>query len=199
MSPIIKHKPVPGNPFREVLALLMAHALGGAESEADPYVLPRLVREYIAWALALYYQCEHCNQHHKKVVIVCQAKEQGSTWAWEDAIAETVLFTRAERMRISHEEWHVWETQWGRFAKSLGKDHERVVTLILLAIGIARDDKELTGFGFRGIADLCEEKSKLQDMVRDVFRVVIAMKAATTEFRMESTIATLLQEFDAGT
>ena len=186
-------KSVPGSPFQEVLALLMAHALGGAESESDPYVLSRLVREYVAWALALYYQCDHCNHHHHKVIVALQKKEKEQPWPWEKLIAETVLFTRAKQSDVSVEEWQVWEQQWSRLTHIMSAENARIVTLIQFAIGIARDDKDLVRYAFGAAAGLCSDTTRLQGVVRDVFRVVVAMKAATTQFRIEADIKTLLE------
>ncbi len=187
-------KSVPGSPFQEVLALLMAHALGGAESESDPFVLSRLVREYIAWALALYYQCDHCNHHHRRAVIALQKKEGEQAWPWESVIAEVVLFTRAKQSEVSTEEWRVWEQQWRRFTNVLRPENARVATLILLAVGMARDDKDLVAMAFDAAVGLCSEKAKLPGVVRDVFRVVVAMKAATTQFRIEGDVKALLKK-----
>ncbi|MGO8740534.1 hypothetical protein [Rhodoblastus sp.] len=185
-------KSVPGGPFQEVLALLMAHALGGAESESDPFVLSRLVREYIAWALALYYQCDHCNHHHHRAIVALQKKEQEPQWPWEPVIAEVVLFTRARQSDVSSEEWRVWERQWSRLTHILSTENARIVTLILFAIGMARDDKDLVRLAFGSAAGMCADKTRLPGVVRDVFRVVVAMKAATTQFRMEADIKALL-------
>lgn len=187
-------KSLPGNPFQEVLGLLMAHALGGAESESDPYVLSRLIREYIAWSLALYYQCDHCNTHHANAIRAIQKKEGAPPWRWEDIIAEVVLFTRAKRSEISGEEWRMWTMQWGRLMRTLGGDHARISTLILFAIGLARDDKDLVRLAFTDAVGLCENKENLVGVVRDVFRVVVAMKAATTQFRMEGEVRKMLHE-----
>ncbi len=185
-------KSVPGGPFQEVLGLLMAHALGGAESESDPFVLSRLVREYIAWALALYYQCDHCNRHHHRAVVVLQKKEGEQSWPWEPVIAEVVLFTRAKQSEVSAEEWRVWEQQWRRFTNVLQQENARVATLILLAVGMARDDKDLVALAFDTAVGLCADKFRLPGVVRDVFRVVVAMKAATTQFRIEGDVKALI-------
>ena len=70
----------------------------------------------------------------------------------------------------------------------LGREHARVVTLAMLAISFACDDKDLIVNAFETMGNLCADIEKLENVVRDVFRITIAMKAATTKFRVEATV-----------
>ncbi len=187
-----------GRPYYDVLGLSMAHALGGAEEEADPYVLSLLEREYIAWAIALYYQCAHCQTHHRARIVALQKKSSEPLWAWERSIVLAVVFSRLKLEEVSDLERRVWIEQWDRFVRQLGDEHGRTVALILYAIAYARDDKELVKLVFEKLVALCCDRSKLRGVVRDVSRVTLAMKGSTSAFRVGDLIMTLLDEAEKG-
>ena len=58
--------PILGRAFNDVLTELHAHVFTGVPGESDPFMLTLLEREYLAFALACYYQCDHCERHHAR-------------------------------------------------------------------------------------------------------------------------------------
>ncbi len=179
-----------GQMFDDELAFFMSHALGAnQDGSTDPYVLSQIERERIAWAVALYYQCDHCNHHHHRVIVALQKKTGEAPWPWDVYLRRLVFFfTRVKKADVTPEEWGEREEQWQRFIHMLGKEHGRIAALAMLAIALARDDKDLVVQAFATIGDLCADIEKIDNVVRDVFRITVAMKAATTKFRIEQEI-----------
>lgn len=66
--PQADRQPVLGHAFNDVLMELHAHVFHGVPGESDPFVLTMLDREYIAFVLACYYQCEHCRAYHARAI-----------------------------------------------------------------------------------------------------------------------------------
>ncbi len=186
--------PIPGNAFSGVLQELHAHAFSGVPGESDSFTLPVLVREYIAYALAIYYQCDHCQEHHQAAIERELRRAHEPEWQWKSMILEVVLFTRAIKRDISPAEWAHWGYQWARFVRSLGKTRACLASHIAFAIGIARADEDLMRFGWSSITATYADQNKLEGAIRDIVRVVVFMKAATSEFRTIPIIRLLLAE-----
>lgn len=187
-----KSTTIPGSAYDEVLQELHAHAFTGVPGESDPFTLGILEREYIAYALALYYQCDHCQDHHGAAVARELRRAKVADWPWRSTIEKIVLFTRTEKRWVSAAEWARWEHEWVRFTHVLGNEHALVASHVALAIGIARADKDLITFAWSAVGAAYPDPQRLLGMLRDVIRVVVFMKAATSEFRVTQILKLLL-------
>jgi len=183
----VKYKtPIHGQPFADILGELYAHAFRGAPSEADPHTLSLLERECMAYALAVYYQCEHCQVHHGKAIRQAierdgagAAEPHGIAQTWRRTILGTVLFTRVDGRYIGKEEWEEWKTDWRLFGHKAGID-AGVANLVALAIATARDDGLLLAHIRETVCAAYPDPQVRLGVLRDVMRVVAFMKAATT-------------------
>lgn len=183
---------IPGTGFSDVFQELYQHAFTGAPGVSDPFTLSILDREYIALALAYYYQCEHCQQHHSQSVVRELRRARATEWAWKAAIIKSVVFTRIDKRDVSAAEWAVWSYELSRFARTLPADYRDLPSYIGYAIGVARDDEELIAFTWSTISAKYAEPEQLLGVVRDIQRVVLFMKAATSENRIAPIIENLL-------
>ena len=184
--PKIKPASVTGSPFNDALAYLHEHAFTGVPGESDPFTLPLIDREFIAYALSYYYQCDHCQEHHQKAINRLLAKEPAA-WNWLHELVKTVLFLRAQKSAISPVEWQHWLIEWDRFAGLMQAKRPGLVEAVAYSIGFARDDKDLLDFAWDKMADRFD-LSLLEGVVRDIVRVAIFMKAATAKNRVEPLI-----------
>ena len=182
--------PIHGQPFADILSELYAHAFRGAPGQADPHTLSLLQRECMAYALAIYYQCEHCKVHHERAIkhaIGAAQREAGDDTAglhdisqtWRRTILGTVLFTRVDGRDIGKEEWEEWKTDWHLFVRKSGINAD-VANLVAFAIATARDDECLLTYMRQTICDTYSDPEVRLGVLRDVMRVVAFMKAATT-------------------
>lgn len=183
---------IPGTGFSDVFRELYQHAFTGVPGASDPFTLSLLDREYIALALAYYYQCEHCQQHHSESVLRELRRARATDWAWKAAIIKSVVFTRVKKRDVSSSEWAVWSYELSRFARTLPTEHRDLPSYIGYAIGVARDDEELIAFTWAPISARYEDSEKLLGVVRDIQRVVLFMKAATSDNRTAPIIENLL-------
>lgn len=183
---------IPGTGFKDVFRELYQHAFTGVPGESDPFTLSIVERECIALALAYYYQCDHCQQHHVEAVEREMRRAKIADWAWKQAIIKTVLFTRTSKRDVSAAEWAVWSYEWSRFTRALAPEHRDVPAYIGYAVGVARDDEDLIRFAWEPVSARHEQPEKLLGVVRDIERVVLFMKAATSENRTTPIIETLL-------
>ena len=179
---------IPGSAFTEILQELHAHSFDGAPGESDPYVLSLLEREYVAYVLSLYYQCSHCQKFHKRAVERIRSKENTMPWSWNDELAKTVLFLRVSRSSISDTEWRLWKVSWKNFAQRVDKRHPGLACCIAYAVGIARADKDLMDLAFQSISLRYPNKDILTNVIKDIDRVTIFMKAATSKNRTDDII-----------
>jgi AhpD family alkylhydroperoxidase len=176
---------IQGRPFNDILNELHAHTFSGAPGESDPFTLSELEREYIAYALALYYQCDHCQQYHGRVVERMRAKSGAAPWGWKEEFVKIILFLRTSKASVSPLEWDGWIESWRRFA---GRIHYRQPGLacgIAYAIGIARADETLMDLAFASLRTLYPDQDSLLGVIRDIDRVVVFMKAATSKNRTD--------------
>lgn len=150
-------------------------------------------KEYVALALAQYYQCEHCVSHHAKEI--CKL-DKSCTNTLSRNIDSIVLFLRIDTRTISHSEKEHWIEAWQRFAKNISKATGDRATpyLIGLAIGMARNDEFLVRFcGNEVISILKSEKVEPRNAIGELESVVIFMKAAASKNRIVSKIERLFQ------
>ncbi len=176
---------IQGQPFNEVLSELHAHTFSGAPGESDPFTLSELEREYIAYALALYYQCDHCQQYHGRAIEQIRAKAEATPWGWREEFIKVILFLRTSRTSVSPLEWEGWTQSWRGFA---GRIHHRYPGLacgIAYAVGIARADENLMDLAFESLRRLYSDRDTLLGVIRDIDRVVVFMKAATSKNRTD--------------
>jgi hypothetical protein len=185
---------IPGDAFTSVLQELHAHAFTGVPNESDPFVLSALRREYIAYALAIYYQCDHCQEHHEKAVLREMRRENEVDWPWNQLVKDMVLYARIEKKNVSEAEWARWSHNWTRFIKKLGPTHGCIAHLVALAIGLSRADEPLMRFEWAAICASYTDNNRLKGVVRDVARVVVFMKAATTANRVAPILKLMFAE-----
>ncbi len=179
---------IQGQPFNDVLNELHAHTFSGAPGESDPFTLSELEREYSAYALGLYYQCEHCHQHHARVIDRLRIKLGAPDWAWKEELLKVVLFLRTNRANVSTMEWDGWMVAWKRFANRLDRYEHGLACVIAYAIGIARADEHLMDIAFESLKSHHDDNATLLGVIRDIDRVVVFMKAATSKNRTDSIV-----------
>lgn len=187
-------EPIHGVPFADLLNELYAHAFPGAPGQSDEFTLPLLLREYIAYALAVYYQCEHCQHHHARAITQELKKQPGARWSWESYLLDVVLYTRIEKRNISDLEWERWQRDWRQFLERLGPSYAPVGHLVAFAIGTARNDEPLVRFEAADMLATCTDTHTMRGVLRDVIRVVAFMKAATTINRIIPMYGELVQQ-----
>ncbi|MGD8308469.1 MAG: hypothetical protein PVG98_03430 [Chromatiales bacterium] len=181
-------QPVLGRAFNDVLAELHAHVFTGVPGESDPFVLSMLEREYVAYVLACYYQCDHCQHYHARAIERERRKLGSADWDWKKELVRAALFLRTSRDEVSRTEWHEWEQSWRGFAKRIDLRHRTLACYIAYAIGIARNDGDLMDLAFGSLNAAHPEDETLKGVVRDIDRVVIFMKAATSKNRTDPII-----------
>lgn len=176
---------IQGQPFNDVLNELHAHTFSGAPGESDPFTLSELEREYIAYALGLYYQCDHCVQYHGRVVERARKRLGARNWAWQDELLKVVLFLRTSRTNVSTMEWEGWIQAWRRFADRLHYHQPVLACNVAYAVGIARADEHLMEIAFESLRQAYQDDETLLGVIRDIDRVVVFMKAATSKNRTD--------------
>lgn len=176
---------VQGQPFNDVLNELHAHTFTGVPGESDPFTLSELDREYIAYALALYYQCDHCHQYHGRTVARLREQMNCPDWDWQGEIVKLILFLRTSHDSISIMEWNGWIEAWRNFSDRVHHHRAGLGSNIAYAIGIARADEHLMGVAFDSLVTLYQDDATLLGVIRDIDRVVVFMKAATSKNRTD--------------
>jgi hypothetical protein len=192
MSSILK-QPILGQAFNDVLTELHAHVFTGVPGESDPFVLGLLEREYLAYVLACYYQCEHCRRHHERAVERERRVAGARDWNWQDELIKATLFLRVAREDVAPVEWEQWRRSWRLFAQRLDTRHPRLACFMAFAVGIARNDEDLMDIAFASISGAETDDETLKGIIRDIDRVVIFMKAATSKNRTDPVIIRQLQ------
>lgn len=176
---------IQGQPFNDVLNELHAHTFTGSPGESDPFTLSELEREYIAYALALYYQCDHCQQYHERVIERLRKKTNAMLWPWQKEFVKLVLFLRTSHTEVSPHEWEGWIEAWRRFAGRVHRQQPGLACCIAYAVGIARADEHLLELAFESLRNMYLENGSLLGVIRDIDRVVVFMKAATSKNRTD--------------
>ncbi len=181
-------QPVIGQPFVDILNELHGHVFGGVPGESDPFTLTLIEREYISFALALYYQCDHCQSYHERKIAQIHQRLNIPKWEWQEEIKKMVLFLCIEKSAVCEAVWVVWEKVWRKFGERIERRHEGLACHTAYAIGIARNDVALMDFAFESIRAKNETLERTSGIVRDIDRVVVFMKAATSKNRTDPII-----------
>ena len=176
---------IQGQPFNDVLNELHAHTFSGAPGESDPFTLSELDREFIAYALAIYYQCDHCQHYHGRVIERLRQEMDAKPWNWQAEFVRIVLFLRTSRANVSEVEWQGWVEAWRRFVTRLHARHPGFACHVAYAIGIARADENLMELAFESLTQQYPDGQTLLGVIRDIDRVVVFMKAATSKNRTD--------------
>lgn len=180
--------PLLGWAFNDVLNELHQLVFVGVPGETEPFELTQLEREYIAYLLACYYQCEHCLTFHDRAVRVARRKEQSPEWNWQDELISATLFLHLDGRKLSAIEWQRWLKTWADFAKRIDSRHAGLASYLAYAVGIARHDTHLMDHAFASISASIEDNERLKRVIRDIDGVVVFMKAATSKNRSDATI-----------
>ena len=181
-------KPLLGWAFNDVLNELHQHVFDGVPGESEPFELTLLEREYIAYVLACYYQCDHCLTFHDRAVRVARRKEESEEWNWKDELISATLFLHLDGRKLSDIEWQRWLETWVDFARRLDLHHPCLASYLAYSVGIARHDTHLMDHAFASISASIEDNDRLKGVVRDIDGVVVFMKAATSKNRSDATI-----------
>ena len=188
--PVVKKtsKPLLGWAFNDVLNELHQLAFVGIPGESEPFELSVLEREYIAYVLAVYYQCGRCQEFHERAVKLARKKEKLSDWDWKDEMISVTLFLHLDGRKLSDIEWQRWLNAWKDFSKRIDARHPCLASYLAYAIGIARKDTSLMNHVFETISESIEDNARLRGVIRDIDGVVVFMKAATSKNRSDPTI-----------
>ena len=185
--------PLLGWAFNDVLNELHQIVFEGLPGETEPFQLTLLEREYIAYVLACYYQCERCLQFHERAIQLARKKENAPEWNWKDDLVSATLFLHLDGSKLSEMEWQLWVKAWRSYADSIDTKHPGLACYLGYAIGIARHDKHLMDLAFESISSFNESHERLKGIIRDIDGVVIFMKAATSKNRSDPTILSHLK------
>lgn len=181
-------KQVAGTNFTEVLNELHAHAFTGVPGESEPFTLDLLDREFIAYALSCYYQCDHCKTHHHNAILRLLNDTADKKWPWGNNLLRLLLFLRIELREISAEEQGVWSEVWKSFARKINSQRAGLACYIAYAIGVARQGEDLMNMAYGSISSLHKDSTDLRGVIADIDRVVVFMKAATSKNRTDPII-----------
>ena len=141
-------------------------------------------KECVALGLAHYYQCEHCIEHHTKILCRLGKVAPGNV---SKNMHSMILFLRTDLSRISEDERLRWMQAWEEFALKIALQRGDNTTpyLIGLAIGMARDDDFLIQLCGREVNKLLEERGIDPRLaIGELESVVIFMKAAASKNRI---------------
>ena len=189
LMPVAKTKtPLLGYAFNDVLNELHQIVFEGVPGETAPFELTQLEREYIAFVLAVYYDCEHCLGYHGRAVERLRHNEEVHEWDWRNELVSATLFLHMDGRKLSALEWEHWVTTWHAFSRRIDIRHPMLSSYLSYAVGIARKDSKLMDCAFSVISDGIEDNERLKGVIRDIDGVVIFMKAATSKNRSDSTI-----------
>jgi hypothetical protein len=191
-----EQQPILGRAFIDVLTELHAHVFTGVPGESDPFILSLLEREYLAYALACYYQCEHCQRHHQRAIERERKAAGEAAWDWQKELVKVTLFLRVSKAYVAPIEWKEWIQSWKLFADRIDHHHQRLACYIAYTIGIARKDEDLMDLAFASISNAEADGERLNGIIRDIDRVVIFMKAATSKNRTDPVIIRHLKSRD---
>ena len=180
--------PLLGWAFNDVLNELHQIVFEGIPGESEPFALSLLEREYIAFVLSCYYQCERCLVFHERAVKVARRKAKSPEWDWKEELISATLFLHLDGRKLSDIEWQRWLIAWPGFTKGIQAQHPGLSSYLAYAVGIARNDKSLMDLAFDSISGSIEDNSRLRSVIREIDGVVVFMKAATSKNRSDTTI-----------
>jgi hypothetical protein len=185
---MVEKQPILGQAFNDVLTELHAHVFTGVPGESDPFVLSLLEREYLAYVLSCYYQCDHCQRHHARAIERERKAVDASMWDWHKELIKGTLFLRIAKEEVAPNEWTEWRQSWRNFAQRIDRHHPTLACYIAYSLGIARNDEDLMDLAFESISNSERDDGMLKGIIRDIDRVVIFMKAATSKNRTDPII-----------
>ena len=185
--------PLLGWAFKDVLNELHQIVFEGVPDETEPFETSILEREYIAFVLACYYQCDHCIAFHGRAVERARKKAQVADWDWKNDLVSATLFLHLDGSKLSDMEWARWVTAWKAYARRIDIRHAGLACYLAYAIGIARHDRNLMDLAFGSISKNIADNDKLKGVIRDIDSVVIFMKAATSKNRSDPTVISHLK------
>lgn len=122
-----------------------------------------------------------------------RAQRGDSAWNWQEEFVKTILFLRTDRRDVSDTEWHGWLRSWRRFTVRIHFRYPGLACYVAYAIGIARHDQVLMDLAFASISASTQDNDDLMGVVRDIDRLVVFMKAATSKNRTDPIILTQLR------
>jgi hypothetical protein len=143
--------------------------------------------------LACYYQCDHCLRHHARAIERERKSMDAPAWNWQKELVKATLFLRIVKAEVAPIEWDEWLQSWRAFANRIDKRHQSLACYIAYTIGIARKDEDLMDLAFGSISANERNDEMLKGIIRDIDRVVIFMKAATSKNRTDPVIIRHLQ------
>ncbi len=151
-------------------------------------------KECVALGLAKYYQCDHCIDHHTKVI---QRMGKVKQELLSKNMNSIVLFLRTDTGRISESERERWVQAWQGFANkiSLERGDQATPHLIGLAIGMARDDDFLIEFcGAEVKRIMLLQNINPVAAIGELEALVVFMKAAASKNRVAHKLMRLFEE-----
>lgn len=177
----------------DIMSLMYTVVFKGTDGEEKwtTYLTPKQ-KEYVALALAEYYQCKHCIEHHSHALHKLEKLDKPSL---SINMLSIVLFLRIDTRTVSEPEKEQWIEAWQRFAKNVSVDtgDQALPHLIGLAIGIARNDEFLIRFCGQDVYRILNEQSiEPHAAIGELEAVVIFMKAAASKNRVVDKIEGLL-------
>lgn len=177
----------------DLMNLMHMVIFSGTDGEEKwPTYLTSKQKEYVALALARYYQCEHCIEHHSAAL--AKLEDTGTLTVTKN-INSMVLFLRIDTRTISGSEKTHWTHGWKRFAEKVTtrSDDKAIPYLIGLGIGIARNDDFLIDFCGSKIKQMyATEGLAINKVIGELEAVVVFMKAAVSKNRVASKLDDLL-------
>jgi len=150
-------------------------------------------KEYVALALAKYYQCEHCIEHHSAALAKL---EKASISTISKNINSMILFLRIDTRTIGESEKKHWVHGWKRFAEKVTarSDDKAIPYLIGLGIGMARNDNFLIEFCGSEIKQMYSAQGlEPNKVIGELEAVVVFMKAAVSKNRIANKLDNLLE------
>lgn len=162
------------------------------EEKWDIY-LPLEQKECVALGLALYYQCEHCIDHHTKALCKLGKVEADVLSKNMNSI---ILFLRTDTSRITASEKTRWMQAWQEFSVKIAMNRDKATPyLIGLAIGMARDDDFLIEFCGEEVRKILGEQNiDTRAAIGELESIVIFMKAAASKNRIADKVEHLFTE-----
>ena len=115
--------PLLGWAFKDVLNELHQIVFAGIPDETPEFETTILEREYIAYVLACYYQCDHCLTFHERTINQLRQKEGVPDWSWKGDLISATLFLHLDGRKLSPMEWDRWVEAWRRYAKRIDARH----------------------------------------------------------------------------
>jgi AhpD family alkylhydroperoxidase len=191
-SSVFKDKVFPTH-ISDLMGLMHMMVFDGTDGEErwDTY-LTYDQKECVALGLAIYYQCEHCIEHHTKAL--CRSRKVPAEVLSRN-MNSMILYLRTDLSRIGETEKRRWIDSWEQLALkiALRRGDRATPYLIGLAIGMARDDGFLIDYFGREIRAIFEQQQIDPRLaIGELESVVIFMKAAASKNRIVPKVEQIL-------